>query len=190
MRKTNLTIIISLAFAIFLTGCSAYSAKPEFDKRIKTAFVQLQDGHNDEAMENLRAAQQLSRKKGSDQTKLKRLSVEAYLRVGDHEAAYEHAKELLESQPQDPYVNELMGKVLLKQGQYTKAEGHFIQAKESYRASADVIRVADLVALVRYLVAYEAGDPRLAEQHRQEIQDEDFKQAVDKTRKEVLTGSS
>jgi Tfp pilus assembly protein PilF len=187
MNKKNLVIMliicaVSLAFA----GCSTDMARIDYDKRINTAFGQLQNGQSTQAIRNLEVASKIGEENDYDQTELKRLFVETHLGLGNNVEAYNQAKALLDEEPQDAYANELMGKVLLKEGQYSAAEAHFVTAQQTYEAPVDVSRINDLIALARYFTAYHNGNPRLAKDYLREIQNADLQYAVDKAEKDII----
>jgi tetratricopeptide (TPR) repeat protein len=161
-------------------------ARVDYDNRMRAAFAQLQDGQHQQALDNLQRAGQIAQEKGYNQTELKRLLVETNLASGNNAEAYSKAEELLKESPQSAYANELMGKVLLKEGDYGEAEKYFIRAREGYEASVDTSRTSDLVVLARYLAAYKEGNPRLAARYLREIKDSDLQYAVDKAQKDIM----
>jgi len=190
MNKRNLTImLIACCITALFSGCANNPARINYDNRMKAAFNQIQDGDSSEALENLQLASQIGQENGYDPTELQRLSVEAHLVSGNNVEAYSQAKTLLDADPEDAYANELMGKVLMKEGDYSEAEAHFVKAQKGYQASDDTSRITDLIALSRYFRAYEDGNPKLAERYLHEIQDADLQHSVDKAQNNVLAKS-
>lgn len=187
MNKKNLVIMLIICAAtLALAGCAADMARVDYDKRINTAFSQLQNGQPTQAIMNLEVASKIGEENDYDQTELKHLFVETHLGLGNNVEAYNQAKTLLDKDPQDAYANELMGKVLLKEGQYSTAETHFVTAQQTYEAPIDVSRINDLIALARYFSAYHDGNPRLAKSYLREIQNADLQHAVDKAEKDII----
>lgn len=187
MNKKNLVIMLIICAAtLALAGCAADMARVDYDKRINTAFSQLQNGQPTQAIMNLEVASKIGEENDYDQTELKHLFVETHLGLGNNVEAYNQAKALLDEDPQDAYANELMGKVLLKEGQYSTAETHFVTAQQTYEAPIDVSRINDLIALARYFSAYHDGNPRLAKSYLREIQNADLQHAVDKAEKDII----
>jgi tetratricopeptide (TPR) repeat protein len=160
-------------------------ARIDFDNKLDTVLVELQDGQGSQALQSLMEASIVGQENGYDQTQLKCLFVEAHLSVGNIVEAYNQAKELLEADSQDGFANELMGKICLREGGFGDAEKHFVRATEAYDNSDDISRANDLVALSRYFLAYEDGNPRLADGYLREIQNVDLQHAVDKAQKET-----
>lgn len=185
------TIIILLATAVMQVGCATTDiAKISYESRIKAAHSHLQNGAFGRAMYDLESAAKTAQQKGYDQTQLKCLLAEMYLGRGDTLEAYHQAKELLEKNDRDPYANELLGKIYLKEGGFLGAEQYFLTAQAEYESADDVSRVKDLVALARGLSAYEAGSPRLADRYWQEIKNPDLQYSLGKAQKETTLVSS
>ena len=116
--------------------------------------------------------------------------MEAKLGQGETVAAREQAQALLEAQPESAYTQELMGKVLLKEGRYAEAETFFVSAREGARTDNDRARLEDLIALSRYFAAYETGQPQQADHHLRDIKNAELQQAVDTSTEKVTVGDS
>ena len=185
-RIHSIMLLLACSAVMVFAGCSGNAARVDYNKKLKTAFSQLEKGDPERAAENLEQARQIAQENGYDQTEVDRLNVEANMGIGNNVDAYAQAKALLDANPEDPFANELMGKILLKEGQYSQAEKHFITAQEAYESKIDLARAADLLAMSRYFAAYEHGNPRLAESYLHEIKDADLQHALDKARKDVV----
>ena len=185
-KEKLITLLLTASLLMASGGCATDMARVDYDNKINTAFAQLQDGRPSQALKNLELAGKIGEENGYDKTELKQLFVEANLGLGNNVEAYAQAKELLDSNPQDAYANELMGKVLLKEGQYSEAEKYFTTAQAGYEAPMDSARVSDLITLARYFAAYEEANPRLADGYLREIQNADLQLAVDKAQKDII----
>ena len=191
MSKTHLIVLLVVCGVIIASsGCASDMVRVDYDKRIKTAFGQLQHGEPLLALDNLQAAETIGQENDYNQTEIKHLLVETQLSLGNNTEAHNQAKKLLDTDPQDAYANELMGKVFLKNGQYDEAENYVIRAEKAYKADVDISRAHDLVALSRYFSAYEQGNPRLAERYLREIQNPDLQNAVGEAEDDVLVKGS
>jgi len=187
MSKTHtMALLIGCGVIIVSAGCASDTARINYDNRIKTAFGQLQKGESSQALDSLQMAREVGQENGYDQAELNRLSVEVNLGSGNLAEAHRQANELLTADPKDAYANELMGKVFLKDGQYSEAQKYFVKAQEIYESEVDISRASDLVALSRYFNAYEGGNPRLAERYLREIQNPDLQHVVDKAQKDIM----
>lgn len=189
MTKRNLIVLlIACSVVMALAGCATDMSKAnyiDYRGKLNAAHVQLQNGQPSRAMNFLEEANKLAEENGYKRTELKKLTCEAFLSLGDTVSAYNQAKELLDEDPQNAYPNELMGKVLLKEGKFGEAEKYLLRAQEKYEASEDISRAEDLVALTRGLSAYEDGNPRLAGSYFRAIQNADLQYAVDKAQKDI-----
>lgn len=187
MSKTHtMALLIGCGIVIASAGCASDTARINYDNGIKTAFGQLQKGEPSQALDSLQVAREVGQENGYDQAELNRLSVEANLVSGNIAEAHRQANGLLEDDVEDAYANELMGKVFLKDGQYSEAEKYFVKAQETHESEVDISRARDLVALSRYFSAYEEGNPRLAERYLREIQNPDLQQLVDTAQKDMM----
>jgi tetratricopeptide (TPR) repeat protein len=185
-KKHSMVQLVACGIIIVSAGCATDMARVDYNNRVQTAFGQLQQGEPLPALDNLQAARKIGQENDYDQTEIKHLLVETHLSLGNNTEAHNQAKTLLDTDPQDAYANELMGKVLLKDGQYSEAEKCFVRAEKVYQAEVDISRARDLVALSRYFSAYEQGNPRLAERYLREIQNPDLQHAVEEAEEDML----
>jgi len=188
-RKRGLLVICSLV--AMLPSCTTTDlVKTNYENKIKTAYEHLENGAFGQVRENLKSATKIANEEGYDQTELKCLLAEAHLGAGDTLEAYHQARELFEKNDRDPYANELLGKIYLKESGFLGAEQYFLTAQAEYEAAEDVSRAKDLVALARGLTAYEAGSPRLANHYWQDIQNLDLRYFLDRAQKEMTAALS
>jgi len=184
--KTIITVIaVSVALLLFSGCASTDTARLDYQNKLSSAYRLLESGNHDLALKNLEQAEKIANTKNIDQTESLRLRVEACLGIGNNVEAFNYAKELLDKNPDDSYANELMGKVLLKDSQYSEAEKHFVAAQQTYKSEADLARISDLLALTRGLSQYQSGNPKLAQRYFREIQNVELQYAVDKAQKDV-----
>ena len=167
-------------------GCATESCSQEFNSKIHNAHLALEEGRPQEAVEKLNEAETISLECSCDKSSLARLKIEASLFLGETVKAYDQAKQLFDTDPQDPFANELFGKICITEGEFKQAETHFTVAQQAYQDGADVSRANDLLALTRYFLAYQDANPRLAEQYMREIEDSKLAHALDKARKDLV----
>jgi len=166
-------------------GCATESCTQDFNSKVHSAHLALEEGRTQDAVSKLEEAETISSECSCDKASLERLKVEASLCLGNTVEAYDQAKQLLDAGPQDPFANELFGKICLTEGEFKRAETHFTLAQQAYENNEDISRARDLLALTRYFLAYQDANPRLAEQYMREIEDYELAHALDKARKDL-----
>lgn len=183
---TIITIVLVSVALLLFSGCaSTDTARLDYQNKLTSAYRLLESGNHDLALNNLEQAEKIAEKNSFDKTEALQLRVEASLGIGNNIEAFNYAKELLDKNLADPYANELLGKVLLKDSQYSEAEKHFVAAQQAYKSEENTARVTDLLALARGLSQYQSGNPKLAQRYFREIQNVELQYAVDKAQKDV-----
>ena len=188
MKRKTRTVgsLVACSAVAILTGCATTNrSKLDYGDRIHAAYQNLEKGSFGQAMKDLESATRLAAENGYDQTQIKCLLAEIHLGKGDTLEAYHEAKELIEKDEEDPYANELLGKIYLRQGGFLGAEQYFLTAQAEYEDARDIARAKDLVALAKGLNAYKAGSPRLANRYWGEIQDPSLRYSLDGAQKEM-----
>ena len=185
--KTVIALLVTVGALTICTGCATQTAdfRINYNSSIQTASAQLENGQALEAAANLDSARAVAEEHGYDKTPIERLAVEVNLRMGNTVQAFDQAETLLDTDPQDPYAHELLGKCLLRDGEFKKAEDHFVSAHKGYQTPNDVARAQDFIAVARYFLAYADGNLRLAEGYLREVRNPDLLRSIDKARKEV-----
>jgi len=185
--RTVIALLVTTAALATCTGCATGTAdfRGAYNNSLHAALAELENGQTSAAATNLDAARAMAEEHGYDTTLIERLAVEVNLGMGDTVAAFDQAKTLLDTDPQDPYAHELLGKCLLRDGEFKEAEDHFIAAHQAYQAPDDVARAQDFLAVTHYFLAYADGNLRLAEGYLREVQDPDLLRSIDQARKDV-----
>lgn len=186
LNRRSIILVLVCAALLTAAGCGGNAARTEYNNKLKAAFSQLEKGEPETAAAHLEQAKQIADENGFEAVEVDRLLVEANMGLGNMVDAHAQAKTLLDADAEDPFANELMGKIQLKQGEYAEAEKHFVAAQENYQAELDVVRAGDLLAMSRYCSAYERGNPRLAESYLREIRNADLQHALDKAHSNVM----
>ncbi len=180
------SLVILSVVLLASTGCSQNNiARAKYDKRVNTAYSQIKQQRYDTAIAQLEEAQKIADEESYNKSQSVRLMVEAYLGKGNTIEACQLAKTLLDTNSQDPYAMELMGKVCLRETRYADAERYFVDADSRYEQPEDNGRIADLLSLTRGLTEYEKGNPRVALRYFKAIRNVDLQYSVNKMEKEV-----
>ena len=184
--RTLITLLATCGIAMISAGCATDMARTNYDNRIVSAYGQIQQQRYDSAIKHLEEAKRIAEQNSYDSTETVRFMVEAYLGTGDTIEAYNHAKELLDKNAEDPFALELMGKVCFKDGaRYADAEKYFVDAQSRYEQEKDIARVTDLISLTRGLTEYQNGNPKLASRYFKEIKNVELQYAVNEIQKDV-----
>ena len=187
--KMLASMMLVSALLLIASGCSESNmARTNYDNRLNSAYSQIQHQRFDAAIKHLEEAEKIAKENSYDKTQPARLMVEAYLGTGNTIEAYNHAKTLLDTDAEDPFAMELMGKVCLKEAKYDDAEKYFVDAQSRYEQQKDSNRITDLISLTRGLTEYHNGNPRLASRYFKEIQNVELQYAVNKMQKDVSLG--
>ncbi len=174
MKRT--ATIVALAMAGMLLGCQdqEYAVEiREAREALVTGFPELADHHLDQAEALANEARVRSTVDGE------LLRAELKLQQGQFEAAArlagKVATEAVPGSVNSARANEVLAKAAIRQGNLGSAEEHLLRAQQSYRASADQLRVKDLLNMTQGLSAYSEGDITLARKHWDQISSEQLR---------------
>lgn len=173
-----------LAVLAFASGCST-SAQLKYSEKLTTAHRALLDDQPALAVKQIGEAQQLAAKSKLDNTGGQVLLAEAHRVSGENIEAFNAAQEVLKSDAGNGPANEIVGKLLLKEGKFAEAEQRFQTARSGCEDSAAKQRLDDLINLSRGLRSYSDGDPQVARKYWSAISDAELRFSVDKALKDV-----
>ena len=175
------TIFLLIGFS-WLAGCQATSY--HYTQKLQQAHWALQSGRIEQAQKLLAEASSIASDKEITETvEAPLLQAELLLAKGDLEEALATIKSVQSRPDVDSLdtarVEEILGKIALRQGNFKEAQEHLLIAEKSYPQQKDQLRVADLVILVRGLTAYGKGDLKVAQRYWQSISNVEMRHAID-----------
>lgn len=190
MRRTMLITTLAAMFAI---GCQ--QDRSGYATNLQAAHEALQSGELSAAQERLRLAEEYAvENEISPTSDLLLMQAETQLALGHLGSAGEIAEDALASTEANAHdqarAQEVLGKIALRQGQFSEAQSRLSAAERGYESQEDRVRIADLIHLARGLASYGEGDIEVARRYWRDIQDPDLRHSMDQALADVSANAS
>jgi len=169
---------VLLPVVVVAAGCASLAQK-RYTKELLGAQRAIGAGQVGEAYSRLQAANKAAAAGHLDATPIQLLVAELRLVQGNSAEARDIAETVLAQNQRNPQANELVAKVLLKQGAFDEAEQHLVTAQLEYGTLGERQRVEDLLNLTRGLRAYSQGDTLAARKYWATIENTQLRDAVE-----------
>jgi len=181
MRYMTWMGLVVLAVA---SGCGT-SAQVRYSGKLAAAHSALVDEQPVLAAKLVEEAQEIASANKIEDTDARLLLAEARRVEGKNIQAFNAVQEVLKRDSANGMGNEIMGKLLLKEGKFGEAEQRFQTARSGCKDATTKRRLDDLINLARGLRAYADADPQVAKKYWAAISDADLRFSVDKSLKDV-----